>query len=34
MPSDLGGILSIDFHAKVEEGYLKIQKELERVGVL
>jgi hypothetical protein len=34
LPSDLGGILSIDFHDEVSEGFVKIQDELKRVGVL
>lgn len=34
MPSDLGGILSIDFRDNVSEGFFKIQKELKRVGVI
>lgn len=34
MPSDLSGILSIDFHKNVSEGLAQIQDELERVGVI
>lgn len=34
MPSDLAGILSIDFHDKVSEGFVEIQEELKRVGVI
>lgn len=34
MPSDLGGILSIDFHDKVAEGYVQIEDELRRAGVI
>jgi hypothetical protein len=34
MPSDLAGILSIDFHDKVSEGFMQIQDELKRVGVI
>lgn len=34
LPSDLAGILSIDFHEDVSEGLLKIQAELRRVGLI
>jgi len=34
MPSDLAGILSIDFHDNVSEGLMKIQAELQKVGIL
>ena len=34
MPSDLAGILSIDFHNEISEGFVKIQDELQRVGII
>lgn len=34
IPSDLAGILSIDFHDDVSEGFMKIQAELRRVGLV
>ena len=34
IPSDLGGILSIDFNDKVAEGYTQIQDELQRAGIV
>jgi predicted nucleotide-binding protein len=34
MPSDLGGLLTIDFHANVSEGFVKIQSELQRAGIV
>lgn len=34
MPSDLAGILSIDFHKDISEGFLKLQAELRRVGLI
>lgn len=34
MPSDLGGILTIDFHTNVSEGFVKIQSELQRAGII
>jgi predicted nucleotide-binding protein len=34
LPSDLGGILSIDFSDKVAEGYIQIQDELQRAGIV
>lgn len=34
LPSDLAGILSIDFHKDISEGYSKIQDELTKVGIL
>ncbi|MEN6373671.1 MAG: nucleotide-binding protein [Smithella sp.] len=34
MPSDLAGILSIDFHDNVSEGLMKIQAELQKVGII
>jgi len=34
MPSDLKGILSIDFHENISEVFLQIQNELKRVGVI
>jgi predicted nucleotide-binding protein len=33
VPSDLNGILSIDFHETVSEGFIKIQDELKKAGV-
>ena len=34
MPSDVAGILSIDFSDNVSEGFMKIEDELKRVGVI
>ncbi|MDR2209527.1 MAG: nucleotide-binding protein [Azoarcus sp.] len=34
MPSDLAGIMSIDFHDDVSEGFTKIQAELRRAGLI
>ncbi|MEN6331527.1 MAG: nucleotide-binding protein [Smithella sp.] len=34
IPSDLAGILSIDFHDNVSEGLMKIQTELQKVGII
>jgi hypothetical protein len=33
MPSDLAGILTIDFQTNVSEGLLNIERELSRVGI-
>mgnify|MGYP001407079851 CR=1 FL=1 len=34
MPSDLAGILSIDFHNDISEGFVKIQSELQKAGII